>query len=367
MKNTFGSSLQVTLFGESHGEMIGGVLDGLCPGIPVDRERIARALERRRPSGSLSTARREEDDFSIVSGVFNGYTTGTPLTVLIPNKDTRSRDYEETRFVPRPGHADYTAFQKYHGFQDYRGGGHFSGRLTAALVAMGAVVEPALSKAGIRILTHIASLGGICDRSAPDPGKDLEFLQNAAFPVLDPEKAEAMKKAVLEAQEAGDSIGGETETYVYGLPAGLGEPWFDTAESLLSHALFGIPAVKGIAFGDAFREEFTRGSSFNDAFRISDGKVVTETNHNGGINGGMTNGMPLTFRLFVKPTPSGSKEQQSVDLQSMEERALSVHGRHDPAVIHRACPVIDSVTALVLYDMMASRYGTDWFRDDDKE
>ena len=361
MKNTFGNSLAVTLFGESHGEMTGAVLDGLCPGIPVDTDRLSKELERRRPSGRISTARREEDSFRIVSGVLDGVTTGTPLTILIPNSDRKSSDYEEIRHVPRPGHADYTAYLKYHGFQDYRGGGHFSGRLTAALTAAGALIQPALSKKGIRILTHIALLGGVSDRCPEDPEKDLEMLRNADFPVLDTASGEAMKQAILDALNDHDSLGGETETVVYGLPGGVGEPWFDTAEGILSHALFSIPAVKGIAFGDAFRESFQRGSAFNDAFRVSDGQVVTATNHNGGINGGITNGMPLSFRLFIKPTSSISLPQDSVDLRTMEERSLTIAGRHDPAIIHRACPVIDAVTAIALYDLLASRFGTDWF------
>ena len=249
MKNTFGNQLSVTLFGESHGHEIGAVLDGIAPGISVDEEFIRRRLALRRPAGDgLSTARAEGDPFRIVSGVFEGKTTGTPLCLLIPNGDTHSRDYN--RGMARPGHADYTAECKYHGFQDYRGGGHFSGRLTAPLVAVGAILLSALAKKGITVGTHIASLAGIPDRPlSADPTADLNRLNETQFPVLDEAAAGRMKEAIRSAAADGDSVGGILETAAVGMPAGVGEPWFDTVESLLSHALFGIPAVKGVEFG----------------------------------------------------------------------------------------------------------------------
>lgn len=358
MNNSFGVALTVTLFGESHGEAIGVVLDGLAPGIPVDETAIAGALARRRPRDSLSTARREKDEFRLISGVRNGHTTGTPLTILIPNADCRSEDYRQEGFLPRPGHADYTAFCKYHGFEDRRGGGHFSGRLTAALVAAGAIVGGALSRAGIIIGTRIASLAGIAD---PLPFTEDSFflLREHDFPVLDPAAGDRMKEAVLAAAREGDSVGGILETLVTGLPAGIGEPWFDTAEGELAKILFSVPAVKGVEFGEGFALAGLRGSEANDPFAVRDGRIVTLTNKNGGINGGITNGMPLCFRVAVKPTPSVFKEQRSADPLTLREAPLCLRGRHDPAIVHRAVPVVEAVTALALGDLITRRYGTD--------
>ncbi len=358
MKNTFGQSVSLTLFGESHGEEIGAVLDGLASGISVDEDYIRHQLALRRPQkDGLSTPRAEADAFRIVSGVFNGKTTGTPLCILIPNTNTKSSDYQKG--IARPGHADYTAECKYHGFQDYRGGGHFSGRITAALVAAGAILLSALRERGIRIGTHIAALSGESDRAFADLNTDIEMLADLQFPVLDADSAERMKACIWNASRDGDSVGGVLETAVIGLPAGVGEPWFDTVEGLLSHALFGIPGIKGVEFGAGFGFASMRGSQANDAMREHLGAVTTLTNHNGGINGGITNGMPILFRCAVKPTPSISKEQESVDLATMQNTTLSVHGRHDPAIIHRARVVVDSVAALVLYDLLAQRFGTD--------
>ena len=359
MKNSFGTSVSVTLFGESHGPEIGAVIDGLAPGLPVDESFIASQLSLRRPAGKISTARQEADAFRIVSGVFEGRTTGTPLALLIPNADTRSGDYE--RGPARPGHADYTAFAKYHGFEDYRGGGHFSGRLTAALVAAGAIVLPALKAKGILIGTHIARCAGIDDAPfGDDLPADLEKLNALPFAVLDEDRGVRMRAAIEEAAARGDSVGGVLETAVTGLPAGVGEPWFDTVEGVLSHALFSVPAVKGVAFGDGFALADMTGSEANDPFRMKDGRPVTETNRNGGVNGGITNGMPLVFRCAVKPTPSISLEQRTVNPLTGEETSLRIAGRHDPAIVHRARVVVDSVTALALCDLLAQRYGTDW-------
>lgn len=366
MKNTFGQSVSVTLFGESHGPEIGAVLDGLAPGVPVDPKRIAAQLSKRRLSGTISTARREADDFRIVSGVFEGKTTGTPLCVLIPNENTNSKDYAETRFLPRPGHADYTAFCKYHGYQDYRGGGHFSGRLTAPLVAVGAIALTALENTGIRVGTHVARCAGVDDRPFADLTSDISALDAMDFAVLDGAAAENMRRRIEEAAQKKDSVGGVLETVVTGMPEGVGEPWFDTVEGVLSHALFSIPAVKGVEFGDGFALSDGFGSTCNDAFYAEDGKVRTKTDHNGGINGGITNGMPLRFRCAVKPTPSIYKEQETVDLSRMEDTKLTIRGRHDPAIVHRARVVVDSVTALVLCDLLAGRFGTDFLGGDGK-
>ena len=366
MKNSFGNNLTVTLFGESHGPFIGAVLDGIAPGIKIDEDFIKAQLLLRRPVGKISTERVEEDPFQIVSGVFEGYTTGTALCILIPNSVQHSRDYKATCDLARPGHADYTAQCKYHGFQDYRGGGHFSGRITAALVAAAAIVLPALNQKNIFIGTHIKSCAGIEDSAFTQNNADtllsqIHQLNKKQFAVLDEEKASLMISAIEAARNDSDSVGGVLETAVAGLPAGLGEPWFDSVESMLSHSLFSIPAVKGVQFGDGFDMVNGRGSSFNDSFRMQDGRVVTETNHNGGINGGITNGMPVVFRCAVKPTPSIYKTQQTVDFVKNENAELQIQGRHDPAIIHRARVVVDSVAALTFYDMLSGRFGTDYF------
>ena len=361
MKNTFGTNLTLTLFGESHGEAVGCVLDGLPPGLTVDPAGIAAQLTRRRPADACATARVEPDEFRVLSGVYRGKTTGTPLCILIPNTQSQHQDYVNLEKRARPGHADYTGFVKSHGFADPRGGGHFSGRLTAPLVAAGGILLPALREKGIRIGTHLARLGGVCDRAfADDPAAELTALERAAFPVLVPARGEQMRRAVLDAKARGDSVGGVLETAVCGLPAGLGAPWFDTLEGLLAHALFSVPAVKGVEFGDGFALADRNGSTANDSFRIENGRVVTETNHNGGINGGLSNGMPLVFRCAVKPTPSISLPQKSVDYVNLEETTLRIEGRHDPAIAPRAAAVVDSLTALVLADLLTGQFGADW-------
>lgn len=363
MKNTFGSSVAVTIFGESHGNMIGAVLDGLASGIDVDEKFIASQMELRKSVGSLSTARREADEVKIVSGVFNGKTTGTPVTLIIENKDTRSKDYGELAYKARPGHADYTAQMKYHGFQDFRGGGHFSGRITAGLVAAGAIAINALRKKGIYIGTHILSCAGVRDRDFGNLADDINTLNSLDFAVLDENAKQDMTDKIASARNDGDSVGGRLETAVIGFPAGVGEPWFDTIEGVLSHILFSVPAVKGVEFGDGFELAEKSGSQANDAYYSDNGTVYTKTNHNGGILGGITNGMPIVFRTAVKPTPSIYKEQNTIDLNTMQETTLQIKGRHDPAIIHRARVVVDSVTALVLCDQLALRYGTDWLAE----
>ena len=360
MKNTFGQNISVTIYGESHGEAIGVVLDGFAPGISVEEEFIQAQLTLRRPSGRISTARQEPDPFRIVSGVFEGKTTGTPICIMIPNTQTRSKDYSATRPLARPGHADYTAYCKYHGFEDFRGGGHFSGRITAGLVAGGAIALSALRKKNILIGTHILSCGGIEDRNFRNLENDLQELNQKTFAVLDEEKAEQMQEKIRQTAEQKDSIGGILETAVCHLPEGIGEPWFDTIEGVLSHALFSIPAVKGVQFGNAFSLVNGTGSNYNDAFRMENGKIITETNHNAGINGGITNGMPIIFQCAVKPTPSIYQEQNTVNFFEKENAVLEIKGRHDPAIIHRARVVVDSVTALVFCDILAGRFGTDW-------
>ena len=335
MKNTIGNSLTVTLFGESHGKAIGAVLDGMPSGIEVDEEYIASQLTRRRPKDALSTPRQEKDEFSILSGVFEGRTTGTPICITIPNADTHSSDYGEMQYKMRPSHADYTANCRYNGFQDYRGGGHFSGRITAALVAAGALIIPALNKKGIYVSTNILSIAG----------ETVEEKRN---------------EKILAAKSEGDSVGGVLETSITGVPAGVGEPWFDTVEGMLSHAIFSIPAVKGIEFGLGFNFADKKGSEANDQMYVDGDSVKCYTNNNGGVMGGITNGMPIVFRTVIKPTPTISKEQKTVDISTMQNTTISARGRHDPCIVHRASVVVESVAALVIADMLSAKYGTDW-------
>ncbi len=356
MNNTFGTKITVTIFGESHGPAIGCVVDGLPAGLPVDTAVIDRCLAMRRPQGAISTARREADRYTIESGVYDGHTTGTPVCIVIPNEDMRSADYTKMSSVARPSHADYAAFVRYNGVNDTRGGGHFSGRITAAVVAAGALLLPALQAKGILIGTHIAEIAGITDREfgcGPELRCDLELLSGLDFAVLDAAAGEHMQEAILAAKADSDSVGGILETAVTGLPAGLGEPFFDSVEGLLSHALFAIPGIKGIEFGAGFAISKMRGSAANDPFRLADGRVVTTTNNAGGINGGLTNGMPVLFRCAVRPTPTIGKEQDTVDFRENTEVTLAASGRHDPCIAHRVRAVVDAMTAIVIADLLA--------------
>lgn len=366
MKNTFGTNVAITLFGESHGPYIGAVLDGLAPGITVDDDFIKAQLTLRRPAGKISTARVEADEYTIVSGVFNGKTTGTPLCIIIPNKVQHSKDYDNISRIARPGHADYTAFCKYHGYEDYRGGGHFSGRITAALVAAGAIAISALRDKGIYIGTHIKSCANIADRDFDNILEDIKTVSVKEFALLDDSVKEEMLGRMEAVAADGDSVGGVLETAVVGMPKGVGEPWFDTVEGILAHALYSIPAIKGVQFGAGFDLVNERGSKYNDALRMDGDEVVTTTNNNGGINGGITNGMPIMIRCAVKPTPSIYKEQKSVDFLQNKDADLVINGRHDPAIIHRARIVVDSMVALALMDMLSGRFGTDFFGGSDK-
>lgn len=360
MKNTFGNNIGITLFGESHGEAIGCVLDGIAPGIEVDEDFIALQMEKRKGISSISTPRREADRVRILSGVFEGKTTGTPIAIMIENQSQHSKDYSATKDLARPSHADFTAQCKYGGFQDYRGGGHFSGRITAPIVAAGAVCLKALSKKGIEIGTHIACCGGVKDRAFHCLSEDIALLKEKEMPVLCENAEKEMIAAIEKARNEGDSVGGVLTTAVTGVPAGVGEPWFDTAEGVLSHALFSVPGIKGVEFGAGFAFSEMKGSQANDPFFTKDGRVQTKTNNNGGINGGITNGMPIVFSCAVKPTPSIFKEQETVNFKTNENTVLSIKGRHDPAIIHRARVVVDSVTAITLCDLLAGRFGTDW-------
>ncbi|MBR5144255.1 MAG: chorismate synthase [Clostridia bacterium] len=362
MKNTFGNSVAVTLFGESHGEYIGVVIDGLAPGIKINHEYVAHMLTLRRPDGRISTPRREKDEYQIVSGVVDNTTTGTPITILIPNENVKSGDYSQMKTIARPSHADYTAECKYHGYQDSRGGGHFSGRITAALVAAGAICKFALEKKGVYIGTHVKRCAGISDRDLGELKSDIDKLNQKTFAVLDDVSGEKMVEAILAAASEGDSVGGVLETAVIGMPEGVGEPWFDTVEGMLSHMMFSIPAVKGIEFGAGFAISDMRGSQANDPMRMDNGKMITTTNNNGGINGGITNGMPIIFRTAIKPTPTIFKPQNTIDFKTMTEAVLEPKGRHDPAIVHRARVVQDAASAIILCDALSMRFGTDWLK-----
>lgn len=365
MKNTFGQSVALTVFGESHGAGVGVVLDGLCSGIDVCAEDIKAALALRAPSMSTDTARREKDEYQILSGVFNGKTTGTPICIFIPNENTDSKAYEYG--VARPSHADYAAFCKYGGFEDYRGGGHFSGRVTAGIVAAGAILKGALKNVGITIGTHILECDNVRDNEFNYIQNEVLTLDCAKFPVLNEEKGKEMIARIDWAKANLDSVGGITQTAIVGVPSGVGEPMFDSVEGVLSHALFAIGGIKGIEFGKGFEMSRMHGSVANDSFAVEGGKITTATNNNGGINGGISNGMPILFNCAVKPTPSIAQKQNTVDFVSGKEREIEIVGRHDPAIVRRVCHVINGVSALAICDLLAQRYGTDVFRKGIKE
>ena len=335
------------IFGESHGPAIGVVLEGVPAGLALDLEQVQKELDRRKPGQDpTATARKESDLVEVLSGVFEGKTTGAPLAMVIRNSDQHSKDYESIRYTPRPSHGDYAGFIKSRGAQDYRGGGHFSGRLTAPLVAAGAVAKQVLAGRGVQVGAHISSIYGICDAALEDPA-ELKEVAAKAFPVLNDGKGEEMRQAILEAKGEQDSVGGAIECAVTGLPAGLGAPDFGcNVEGIFAQYLFAVPAVKGIEFGAGVAFSLMRGSEANDPFAVEDGRVVTKTNHAGGINGGITNGMPVTFEVTIRPTPSISLPQESVDLRTGEETEIEIHGRHDPCIVPRAVPVIEAAAAL---------------------
>lgn len=349
--NALGKRFVVLSFGESHGKCVGVVVDGCPAGLELSEEDIQRELELRRPGSSpLSTPRTEEDKPEILSGVFNGHTTGAPICVIVWNRDVREHEYDEIRYRPRPGHADYFAHVKYGGFNDYRGGGRFSGRITAGFVMAGAIAKKLLAKTiGAEITAYAVEIGGEkADGFTLDDARSFRYKNDVRAPT--PDSAERMKKVIVEAMKAGDSVGGIVECVVTGLPVGLGEPVFDALDSDLAKALFSIPAVKGVEFGAGFRASRMYGSAHNDPFVIREGRVVLAKNDAGGVIGGMSTGSPLIFRVAFKPTPSIAVSQRSVDLRSMREVEIRVAGRHDPCVVPRAVPVVESVTAIVLAD-----------------
>lgn len=335
--------MRYSIFGESHGPAIGVVLEQVPPGLVLDREAISKEMARRAPGKSpLSTARKEADVPEILSGVFDGKTTGTPLCAIIHNSDHHSKDYAKTRFLARPSHGDYTGFVRYQGCNDYRGGGHFSGRLTAPLVFAGAVAKQLLAQRGITVGAHISQIGTVKDKSFADTQLTptlFQTLSEKAFPTVDDQAGAAMQAEILQAREELDSIGGAIQCAVLGLPVGVGSPDLGcNVEGVLAQHLFAVPAVKGISFGAGFAFASMRGSAANDPFYMDGGQVKTRTNHSGGVNGGISNGMPVLFQVAIRPTPSIGQEQNTINFSTMEDAKLTIQGRHDPCIVHRAVP-----------------------------
>lgn len=356
MSGVWGNKIKLSIFGESHGKAIGINIDGLPAGTELDIDYINREMARRAPGKSeLSTTRAEEDKYEILSGYFNGRTTGTPLCAVIYNTDQHSKDYEKTKNLMRPSHGDYAGFIKYDGFNDYRGGGHFSGRITAPLVFAGAVCRQILESRNIIIGSHIKSIGSVQDEyfQMTEIGSELiKSLNASSFPVLDKEIENDMKEIIINARNEKDSVGGIIETAVINLPAGLGDPFFDSVESILSHLLFSVPGVKGAEFGAGFGIADMKGSEANDEYYMDGNLIRTSSNNNGGINGGITNGMPLILRAAIKPTPSIGKAQKTVDIGRKENAVIEIKGRHDPCIVPRALPVIEAVTAIGILDLL---------------
>ncbi len=350
MGNSLGKLFTITSFGESHGSCVGVIIDGCPAGLPVTEKDIQREVDKRRPGVSrLATARAEEDKVEILSGIFSGHTTGAPVCLLIWNKDVDSSEYEKARFLPRPGHADYTAFMKYGGFNDFRGGGRFSGRITASFVMAGAIAKKLLSLTGIEVLAHTVAIGEI-EAKLKAFNEIKENVEKNPVRCADLRAAEEMARVIEQAKEEGDSVGGVIEGIALNVPVGLGEPVFDTLEGDLAKALFAIPAVKGVEFGSGFSAAGKRGSENNDLFAIKNNKIVTATNNAGGILGGISNGMPIVVRVAVKPTPSIAKSQQTVNIKDVESASLAVRGRHDACIVPRAVPVVESMVAVTLCD-----------------
>lgn len=351
MSSSYGENLRLTVFGQSHSPAIGVTIEGIPAGERIDRDALQRFLNRRAPGqNAWSSSRREADEPEFLCGVKEDVTCGTPLTAIIRNTNTRSADYVNLANTPRPGHADYTAQVKYGGHQDYAGGGHFSGRLTAPLCIAGGVCLQLLQREGIQVISRIAEIGGVAD-----VGELIGSTAEKPFPVVDDSRGEDMQTRIAAVKAAGDSVGGVVECKVLGLPAGLGDPMFGGMENRIASIVFGIPAVKGIEFGAGFEAARLLGSENNDAYALENGKLVTATNRAGGILGGITNGMPLCFRVAFKPTPSIAKPQRSVDLRTMEETDLVVSGRHDPCIVPRAVPVVEAAAAIAVYDALLGR------------
>jgi chorismate synthase len=350
--NDFGTLFRVELYGESHGDCIGVVIDGCPAGFEIDLEYVQKYMDMRRPGqSSVTTARSEEDEVNVRAGIFEGKTTGAPIVMEIPNGDTDSSKYYAIRNTPRPSHADLPAYFRYGGYHDFRGGGRFSGRITAGIVMAGAVALQVLEQTqGIRIASYALQVGSVVGKSAATVDEILGAREENTVRTADPDAAPAMEAAIEEVRADGDSIGGVIECVVENLPPGIGNPWFDTLEGVLSKALFSIPAVKGVEFGAGFRAAAMRGSEHNDPYRVAEGRYITTSNNSGGIIGGISNGMPVVVRLVVKPTASIPKTQETVDLQTNTDAEIKIEGRHDPCIVPRAVPVVDCMVAIVLVD-----------------
>lgn len=358
MSGMWGSKIKLSIFGESHGNAIGITIDGLPAGFSIDMDKIMMEMARRAPGkSSLSTPRKESDIPEILSGYFEGKTTGTPLCAIIRNSNTKSKDYSKLKDVMRPGHADYTGAVRYKGFNDYRGGGHFSGRITAPLVFAGAICKQILEVKGIIVSAHINSIGKIKDCSFLESDISDELLNSFKeneLPLINTKLEDEMRQEILSARSSGDSIGGTIECAILGVSPGIGDPFFDSVESTLAHLMFSVPAVKGIEFGKGFDISKMRGSEANDEYYLENGNIKTKTNNNGGILGGITNGMPIIFNVAIKPTASIFKEQNAVNIVTMEETTLCIEGRHDPCIVQRALPVIEAVAAIGITELMNS-------------
>ena len=359
--STIGKNIIINLFGESHGKAIGITINNLPAGIEIDFKQIDHELLKRRPKSNLSTPRQEQDNYEVLSGLFNGKTTGTPLTFIIYNKDTKSKDY--TPEILRPSHADYTAHIKYDGFQDYRGGGHFSGRITAPIMILGSICMQILAQKGIEIGSHILSIKDKKEQSFLDlePSKDtLKTLKQSDFPTLEDSSKLTFSKIIENARDDKDSVGGVTETCILGIQPGYGDPFFDSIESTLSHLLFSIPAVKGVSFGKGFDITSLKGSESNDSIIMENGSIKTSTNNSGGIQGGISNGMPIVFKVAIKPTASIAKTQDTININTLEPVKLNIKGRHDPCIVHRVIHVINAITAYGILETIVRKEGTSW-------
>jgi chorismate synthase len=348
MGNSLGKLFTITSFGESHGRCIGIIIDGCPAGLPVSEKDIQREVDKRKPTSPIATTRAEEEKVEILSGILDGHTTGAPIGLLIWNEDVDSSEYEKMRFLLRPGHADYTAFVKYGGFNDFRGGGRFSGRITATFVMAGAIARKLLDLIGVEVLAHTVEIGGI--KAQPKEFDEIRKVDQNPLKCADPEAAKEMLKAIEKAKAEGDSVGGIIEGIALNVPVGLGEPVFATLDGELAKALLSIPAVKGVEFGSGFSAAGKRGSENNDPFTIKDGKIVTVTNNAGGILGGISNGMPIVVRVAVKPTSSIAKKQETVNIKTMESTTLEVRGRHDACIVPRAVPAVEAMVAVTLCD-----------------
>lgn len=355
MSSIYGKNIKVSIFGQSHSHGIGVTIDGIPAGEKIDMNKLIKFMERRAPGrNSYSTPRKEEDIPEFLSGIVGETTCGAPLTAVIYNKNVRPQDYAEIGDIPRPGHSDYTGRVKFHGYEDVSGGGHFSGRLTAPLCVAGGIFSQILERKDIQIAAHILRIGEIQDDGFDPMGKkfSIQSLNKDGFPTISQEAGKRMTEYISNVKAEGDSVGGIIECMILGLEPGIGSPIFDGLENRIAAAVFGVPAVKGIEFGAGFEAAKMKGSENNDAFAIENGSIVTKTNNHGGVLGGISSGMPIIFRVAIKPTPSIAKEQDSVSLSEGTEKKLVVRGRHDPCIVPRAVPCIEAAAAMAIYDAM---------------